>query len=293
MEEKFEKLYGYTFEKLAISHFICFLNVNLTVQFFAMFASHKSYRISLPEPCHEKWQEMTPTEKGRFCASCQKEVIDFSQMNDAQLVDFLKQGQQGICGRFRETQLERKIEKQRNQFGLFHFKKIAATFLALISLKKGIAQGEPKFNVKPDSLSISPKQNQPVATTEQDGQAVVSGFVYDTDNKPLQNVEVEFAPYRIFAYTDSTGFFKMILDKKKLVDFTVIRFSYTEKSAVSRSVFKTNFPYEAHIVMRRSGKEYFDYGRTGGAPIFREEITPTMMEIIKEKLIPKKKKKHK
>jgi hypothetical protein len=258
-----------------------------------MFRNHKAYRISLPEPCHENWQEMTPTEKGRFCASCQKEVIDFTQLNDAKIVAFLKQGQQGFCGRFRETQLDRKIEKQRDRFGLMYFKKAVATFLAIISLKKSYSQGSPSIFFKKDSLTTALKQTSQNETIVEDNNAVISGFVFDTENQPLKNVEIEFAPYRVFAYTDSTGYFKMSLDKKKLIDYSIIRFSYAEKSAVARSVFKTAFPYEATIVMRRSGKEYYDYS-TGGAPIVSYESSPTIIEKIKTLVAPKKKtKKHK
>jgi len=38
-------------------------------------------QLSIPEPCHENWHQMTPTEQGRFCNACSKEVVDFSMMN--------------------------------------------------------------------------------------------------------------------------------------------------------------------------------------------------------------------
>jgi hypothetical protein len=38
-------------------------------------------QISIPEPCHENWHTMTPTQQGRFCNACAKEVVDFSMMN--------------------------------------------------------------------------------------------------------------------------------------------------------------------------------------------------------------------
>ena len=36
--------------------------------------------INIPEPCAEDWDQMTPGERGRFCASCQKTVHDLSAM---------------------------------------------------------------------------------------------------------------------------------------------------------------------------------------------------------------------
>jgi hypothetical protein len=54
---------------------------------------------------------MTRTEKGRFCASCQKQVIDFSNKSDREIAMFFKKPSTGsVCGRFMEDQLNRDIE---------------------------------------------------------------------------------------------------------------------------------------------------------------------------------------
>lgn len=49
---------------------------------------HSLY-LSIPTPCHEDWDKMTPTEKGRHCQSCEKEVVDFSLLSDQQILDLL------------------------------------------------------------------------------------------------------------------------------------------------------------------------------------------------------------
>lgn len=71
----------------------------------------KKIQLSIPEPCHENWNAMTPVEKGKFCGSCQKQVIDFSVMSDRQLAEFFKRPSSGsVCGRFMTDQLDRDIE---------------------------------------------------------------------------------------------------------------------------------------------------------------------------------------
>lgn len=65
--------------------------------------------ISIPTPCHESWDAMTPEDKGRFCQSCQKTVTDFSGMSDQQIISYLKARQGNVCGRFHAEQLNREI----------------------------------------------------------------------------------------------------------------------------------------------------------------------------------------
>ncbi|WP_178987213.1 energy transducer TonB [Winogradskyella schleiferi] len=68
----------------------------------------KSYfSISIPNPCHEDWIKMTPNEKGRFCQSCSKSVIDFTQMPQQTIEAYLvANNRKKICGRFKVSQLE-------------------------------------------------------------------------------------------------------------------------------------------------------------------------------------------
>ena len=67
----------------------------------------RKHKITIPEPCHENWDEMTPKENGRFCLSCSKTVIDFTTMLPNEVQHFFIQNQnQKICGRFENSQLE-------------------------------------------------------------------------------------------------------------------------------------------------------------------------------------------
>ncbi|HKB43074.1 MAG TPA: carboxypeptidase-like regulatory domain-containing protein [Chitinophagaceae bacterium] len=71
----------------------------------------KKLQLSIPTPCHEKWDNMTPVQQGKFCGSCQKSVVDFSNMSDRQVAEFFKKPSAGsVCGRFMQDQLDRSIE---------------------------------------------------------------------------------------------------------------------------------------------------------------------------------------
>ncbi len=65
--------------------------------------------LAIPKPCHEDWQKMTPAEQGRFCASCQKTVMDFTGKTDREVAKFFEHGSANTCGRFRHDQLQRPL----------------------------------------------------------------------------------------------------------------------------------------------------------------------------------------
>ena len=65
------------------------------------------FSIAIPNPCHENWNHMTPKAKGRFCDSCAKTVIDFTQMDPYEIQTFINDNLENrICGHFNQTQLE-------------------------------------------------------------------------------------------------------------------------------------------------------------------------------------------
>ena len=46
--------------------------------------------LSIPQPCIQDWDKMTPTEQGRYCSSCNKTVVDFSNYTDKELANYFK-----------------------------------------------------------------------------------------------------------------------------------------------------------------------------------------------------------
>lgn len=65
----------------------------------------RKYKITIPEPCLEDWNKMTPNENGRFCAGCSKNVVDFTNSRPDEIqAYFLKHS--NVCGRFKKSQLD-------------------------------------------------------------------------------------------------------------------------------------------------------------------------------------------
>src|SRR5690606_19678350 len=68
-------------------------------------------QISVPQPCSEDWDKMTPHEQGRFCDSCRKCVVDFTRFTDGEVYRFFTEHKgEKVCGRINRAQLNRPIQ---------------------------------------------------------------------------------------------------------------------------------------------------------------------------------------
>jgi hypothetical protein len=65
--------------------------------------------ISIKEPCHEDWTNMTPNEKGAFCKACALDVIDFTDKTPMEIKSILSlemSANTRTCGRISNYQLD-------------------------------------------------------------------------------------------------------------------------------------------------------------------------------------------
>jgi outer membrane protein OmpA-like peptidoglycan-associated protein len=60
-------------------------------------------KIHIENPCLADWHKMTPAKSGRFCDSCRKVVIDFSDKTQEEVISYIsKAADKNICGRYHE-----------------------------------------------------------------------------------------------------------------------------------------------------------------------------------------------
>jgi len=165
--------------------------------------------LRIDDPCSQKWSEMTPSEKSRFCDSCQKKVFDVTTFSDNELIQMARQNPQGFCGQFRKDQLNRAvIETQfKNKSRLNAF--VAGVFVAL-GAGTASAQSAPSHTAQtqvidekhptgPVCIRETPKD------TESDQELIVIVHADSLSGSLLQSARVTLDGTSIFAYTDSTG----------------------------------------------------------------------------------------
>ncbi|MFT5777201.1 MAG: hypothetical protein ACI837_000132, partial [Crocinitomicaceae bacterium] len=65
--------------------------------------------ISIENPCSEDWSKMTATDKGAFCQSCSKEVIDFTGRAAPEIRSLLAESMKkdkNVCGKITPVQMD-------------------------------------------------------------------------------------------------------------------------------------------------------------------------------------------
>ncbi len=147
----------------------------------------KKIQLSIPKPCHENWDAMTPVEQGKFCGSCQKQVVDFSSMSDRQVAEFFKKPSTGsVCGRFMTDQLDRNIEipKKRIPWFKYFFQLALPAFLVSIKASAQQKKGKVKINtVSADTTkpTLRPKMGlvAPTICVKPTKGEVIMGDVYE------------------------------------------------------------------------------------------------------------------
>ena len=123
------------------------------------------HKMTIPEPCHEDWNKMTPDGNGRFCLSCSKTVVDFTAMLPDEIQHFFIQNQNNkICGRFRKSQLDsitiqipsRVLYAQTNYYKMFLLALFVAMGTTLFSCadKEGNKKKIDKVEVVKDTASV-------------------------------------------------------------------------------------------------------------------------------------------
>lgn len=165
----------------------------------------KSIQISVPHPCSQNWEEMTPQEQGRFCAHCQKTVIDFTTWSDQALYNFFSKNTEGVCGRFHSSQTERPIHiPYQPHSRLYRITIALGLTLIFTQAPRAFAQNmSPK--IEQSAASMLPNRRDTLS-------GEIAGLILNPQRQPLTGVLVNVSQHGIFkgsAHTDSTGCYKV------------------------------------------------------------------------------------
>ena len=179
------------------------------------------FKLSIPEPCHEDWSQMTPSAQGRFCSSCEKEVIDFTQLSRKQIIDKVQRGEK-ICGRYRKDQLDIPYFIAQEKPAFKHLG-IAAAFTSLLALCEPVQaqQSEPSLAYYQTDARVDEDKKESV----QDSIAI-RGNVTDELENPIHKARVTLAGTKITTLTDTNGNYCITIPKEPNTEKVVLHFEY-------------------------------------------------------------------
>lgn len=209
-------------------------------------------KITVDTPCHEDWTKMTPTEKGRHCQVCTKEVIDFTRYSDEQLYKTATSNP-NICGRFLKEQLDRDILISRKKGNSWI--QYAASLLipaAILSTQEIKAQGTTPTTVQTDSTytnlgisSLSRKQNKSNTLQKQETR-IIKGIVSE-ESGPLPGAGVFIKGTEKGANTDFDGVYEIEVSPGDVLVFSYVGYTTIEIIVKEQKTIDAILPYDGDL----------------------------------------------
>jgi hypothetical protein len=190
-------------------------------------------QLSIPEPCHENWQQMTPTEQGRFCNACAKEVIDFSTMTDLQVLNyFTSLTHEKVCGRALPEQLDRSIRlPEQPKKRLFWYWNYVVMFFMFFTKGNNV---NAQTCIKP-ATELTPVNNLDikgeVITMGGVRRAIrqeVTGTIMDEIGNPIPFATVNIKGKKTGVSADSKGEFKINTEPNSVLVISAAGFKVTD-----------------------------------------------------------------
>ena len=176
---------------------------------------NSNFSLQIPEPCHENWAEMTPSEQGRFCQNCQKIVVDFSKMNDRDLTQwFAARAGERVCGRVNQRQLNRDFSYVTPLKSTFYQRTaILVSGLFFATSAYGQDYNPTEITTTGNTILVHPPKYAEPSKTEKTAR-ILRGIVLDERGEPIPSAYVVIKETSISTSTDSKGIFKVVLSNK-------------------------------------------------------------------------------
>ena len=175
------------------------------------------FSLEINTPCTENFNKFKPTPNGGFCATCKKEVIDFTKMNPQEITAyFTTKNTNNTCGKFTNYQLKtyRNHTVQKRKFSFF--KGIGLACLALFIGNNIQAQSIKKHT---ENIDNNPSKTM---TANVSKEILVKGNVID-ESGPLPGVNILLQGTTVGTATDFDGNFQF---PQKLKKGDVLIFSF-------------------------------------------------------------------
>lgn len=206
----------------------------------------KKIQLSIPEPCHENWDNMDTTEQGRYCNACAKEVIDFSDMSDSEVLNYFLKNKKAekVCGRAYPDQLGRDITALPKKRKYWQWYYMLSAFLFLMKPAKTKAQGA--FMVVADSSA--PVFKIPLdGVNEQNKEQFIKAIIKDEEGNPVPYASVKIIGSDRGTSADEYGRFTLVKEEGMKLEISALGYETREMVFVELML--------REIILKKAGNE--------------------------------------
>jgi hypothetical protein len=148
-------------------------------------------QLTIDTPCNKNWDAMQPAEQGRFCNACEKNVIDFTGMNNNEVYKTILKNDANICGRFNNSQLQQSLPLETEKRQRWHNYFFSFLVPALLFSRQAVAQ-QKIGKVKATQPTVNTARMGLVAYAPVQNQFSFSGVVKDAaTNEIVANATVQ------------------------------------------------------------------------------------------------------
>ncbi len=153
-----------------------------------------NYSIQIDNPCEENWNTMTKTDKGKFCAMCEKNVIDFSKLTDNEILKIIESntnGNKNLCGRFTKTQLNRVLIDTNPQTNPKLYQLLAGLLLFSTATNANAENGKPKIeNFETETRNPIILENDTLPKNKNQTDFTITGKITDTKKEAIPGANI-------------------------------------------------------------------------------------------------------
>lgn len=174
-------------------------------------------KINIPNPCTEKYNDMSPSELGRMCKVCNTEVVDFTSWETKDIVAYIQKSNQNVCGRLKSTQ-----QKTNNYFTFNNWLSITASFILFTNFNTAKAVEKSYVDIGIQNEDTLNKKYKYIQDT------VLLKFV-DSANVPLSNVVVKIPNTGKYFLSDTSGIVHFPIENDKNYELMIDYIGYNSK----------------------------------------------------------------
>lgn len=178
--------------------------------------------------CSENLNQMKPTEKGRFCGSCQKEIIDFRGFSIEEILKIHDENKGQVCGIYLKNHFEdQAIEKEVNFLPPLKF--IAAGLLAFI----GPDISHSHIDIKSKQV-IEWSLNVPKPFD-------INGTIKSKEGEPISGAKIYIEELNLETISNKNGSFQLVLAGVKVITGYTLTIEHSNYEKVTQRLTESSF----------------------------------------------------